>query len=135
MSLRGFYKVTGQRISHRHPFHGYGEGYYIEPDIYDRDIAALDKMYKGVQGFGLDAGKIWEMSKDPLMRGLFIGLTSWAIAKAVGADKSISRRIGLVSGGVEAILTAGSSWLANEIKKQFPEQTPEVAVAKGTPVP
>ena len=48
-------KVTGM-ISHRHPFYGYSGGsYYTTPDMYDFDIASVDRLYSQVQGYGQEA--------------------------------------------------------------------------------
>lgn len=106
----GYFKVVGMNVSERHPFHGA----YIEPDMYDFDIASLDARYKGVQGFGLDANELWGYAKNPLLRGLLVGSAAWSVARAVGADAAISRRVGIVSGGLEAILAAVYNWLRAE---------------------
>jgi hypothetical protein len=134
MALDGFYKVVSRNVSARHPFHGY----YTTPDLYDYDVAAEDKLYKGVRGYGglgLDATELWSMSRQPLLRGLLVGATAWAISKAVGADKKIARRIGLVSGGVEAIMSAGSGWLSKQIEAQLQEQVAQEQPVPQAPVP
>lgn len=125
MSLRGYYKAASGNVSARHPFHG---EYYTQPDMYDEDISAQDVLYKSVQGYGLDAGEIWDMSKQPLLRGLFVGATAWMIARAVGAEKKVARRVGFVSGGVEAIMSAGAGWLSDQINAQLDAQQ-QIAVA------
>lgn len=132
-------KLTGQ-ISHRHPFHGY----YDQPDMYDVNLDRIDhRIYRGVQGFGkyvpsrqadeimmekrylhsvqgygeFTAEKVYDMTKEPIVRALFMGLTSYGLAKLVKAQPKVAKRIGLVTGGMEFIISVGSNWLKEELKK------------------
>lgn len=133
MTLRGYYKVASGNVSARHPFHG---DYYAQPDMYDEDISAQDYLYKGVRGvdgLGLEAAEIWDMSKQPLLRGLFVGATAWMIARAVGADKKVAHRVGFVSGGVEAIMSMGAGWLSDQINAQLDAQQQVATAPAPTP--
>jgi hypothetical protein len=85
---------------------------------------AIEKRYlHSVQGYSeFDAKKVYEMGKEPLVRALFMGFTSWGLARLVKAQPKVARRIGLVTGGMEFIISMGSNWLKQELAKaQVPQ--------------
>jgi hypothetical protein len=134
-------KLTGQ-VSHRHPFHGdlerqryfyrprfmgYGS-YYHTPDMYDFDVSAVDKLYKGVQGdefqltepvSGMGEFQLTEPVSGlgefnpktiaaTLITGGLIGLGTYGVARLLlNKSKKTSRTWGL-AGGI--IMTALSAW-------------------------
>lgn len=85
-------------------------------------IAAEKRELWNVQGFGaFDASKIYSMSKEPLVRAVFMGLTSWGLARLVKAQPKVAYKLGLVTAGMEFIIGVGSAWLKQELAKA---QTP-----------
>lgn len=119
-------KLTGQ-ISHRHPFHGdleqqimkkryiyrprFGEDtYYHTPDMYDFDPAAVDKLYKGVQGcvgcagLGQDSGRtILQQAVSAIVAAGIVGAGTYFIAKALKKSEKKSMQWGTIAGGVIGI--------------------------------
>ena len=108
-------KLTNQ-ISHRNPFYGYG--YYHTPDMYDFDIASIDKLYKGVQGepqqfsptipvagcsscsgMGQDMAKV---AIGSLISGAVIGVGTYLVARWLGKPISTSKTWALLGGGLIA---------------------------------
>lgn len=127
MSLKGYFKVTGQ-VSQRHPFHGSPPDAvraYIEPDIYDFDVASIDKAYKSYQGYGLDASGLYQGLKTPFWGGLAAGATAYFLTRLVARDNKIAARVGLVTGGVHILMSA----LHAHLEKQVQD-----AIAAGQPV-
>jgi hypothetical protein len=100
-------KLTGQ-ISHRHPFHDY----YSTPDMYDFDIASIDKLYKGVQGYevtepvagpgAFDAQSV----ANTVVTGAIVGLGTYGVARLLLAKPvKTSRTWGLFGGGLVAAMS------------------------------
>lgn len=141
-------KVTGM-ISARHPFHDYYQsdpeadwvrerraqnvqgfgGAYSTPNVYDFDVSAIDRTYSQILGYGaFDTEKVKSMTKEPVVRALFVGLTAWSLAKLVRAQPNVAKRIGLVSGGMEFIISMGSLWLAKRLEEQKKAQAQQPVV-------
>lgn len=106
-----YQKLTGQ-ISQRHPFYGMGDSYYSVPDMYDFDIASIDKLYKGVQGYPLTEpvsglGQFNAASVvNTVATGAIIGLGTYAVARLLlGKPIKVSRTWGLWGGGLVALLS------------------------------
>jgi hypothetical protein len=81
-------------------------------------IAAEKRNLWNVQGYGaFDASNIYAMTKEPIVRAVFMGLTAWGLARLVKAQPKVAKRIGLVTGGMEFIISVGSNWLKGELAK------------------
>lgn len=121
-----YYKRTGM-ISHRHPFHGFGEDATAESakmyssaspttdavDVYDLYVGQFDKRYVGVQGFGADS--LVDTIGAPALRGAITGLAAYSVASAVGIDSGKAKRLGFVMGGLDVAITLLSNYLKSKM--------------------
>lgn len=92
------------------------------PSTQAEDIALEKRELWSVQGYGaenggIDVGGMYEMVKEPTIRAVFMGFTSWGLARLVKAQPKVAKRIGLVTAGMEFLISVGSEWLRQELKK------------------
>jgi hypothetical protein len=147
-----FYSVNKygpSQLSHRHPFHGFGEvtatpegmikgaapiakvikapeasdGRYIAEgrSPFDFDYAQIDRQYYNtVQGYGAwTASDLWEQSKSPLLKGLISGAASYGLAKTIGVAPAKAVKLGVVMG----VLEVGIGIVTNLLQKAQSEAT------------
>jgi hypothetical protein len=129
-----FYKVNEygpSQLSHRHPFHGFGEvtatpegmihgaapqasvikapagQHYTQEgrDPFDTDYRMLDRRYYNtVQGYGLDAGAVVGVAKSRVLPAAIAGLSSFLTAKMIGIHKDKSVKLGVVVGVLDLVM-------------------------------
>lgn len=85
------------------------------------DMIELEKRRLwSVQGYGADemtAKGLYDMVKGPAVRATFMGLTSWGVARLAKAQPKVAMKIGLITGGIELLVSLGSNWLKKELEK------------------
>lgn len=132
-----YLRLTGN-VGPRNPFYGHGLASYAPPDAYDTDIAAQDKFLKDMRGldyYGYGQGDAaWQgilgKVKWPIVKGLVVGLATYATARAMAFDPKQATRLGLVLGGIEA----ASQLLGGYLRERM-AQTQQVATTQVVTTP
>lgn len=149
-----FYELSSPgRLSHRHPFQGFGamvqgaapkaaairapEGAHYEKagvDPFDFDYRSIDRrLYQTVQGYGLDPEGTWSDIKEPAIRGLITGAVAFGTARAVGIESAKAKKLGFVMGVVDAVVTMVSKKLITDATAPVPPVTPKEKVPAPKP--